>query len=124
MYNFWRRFGKLDTTPPVVFNMNYQNMVGIRNLAGDIYRTLLGQLVSEKVTMSIGHGLVPSYEAESVYANLRAFAIKEAKMLVCEVESAYLAVATEDDVVTTEFGFESDALPIIDSEFGSMPGGA
>jgi len=98
-------------------------MVGVRILAGDVYRTLLGMVVSEKVAVSIGHGLAPSDGAEPVYANLRAFAIKEAQMLVREVESACLAAAEEEEVVGTGFGFESDALPIIDSEFGSMPGG-
>ena len=97
--------------------MNYQTIQGVRVLAGDIYRTLLSRVVSLEDVKSFGDG---NKGDGKFLANLRTFSIEEAKRFVADVEGSY-GPAAEDEIAGLEFGREAE-LPIIDSEFGSMPG--
>ena len=97
--------------------MNFQTMPGVRNLAGDIYLTLLSRVVSLEDVKSFGDG---NKGDGGFLSNLRAFSIEEAQRFVADLEGSH-SPPVDDATACMEFGRE--ALPIIDSEFGSMPEG-
>jgi len=101
--------------------MSYNTVIGVCSLAGEIYNTLLAAGVDREAVQRIGSGRGDFDGSRAFHASLRKFAIREAKSL-WEEAGKFCGAAKEDAVENLESVGES-ALSIIDSEFGSMPGG-